>query len=171
MKRKYGHLHKSFCGIGVALICFLMLLPFLPFLPVGAQPTPPSDSGREPEVDMKIRLFFEALKGNSTSTFEELLRHSPYDSFDTRQTLPELRKKIEELLLNYGGILNYERYDTKRIGEDLVLSRYILKCENGPIVWTFAFYRKPAATTTSITGSNTWMFQQLHFDTDLRSLL
>ena len=168
MKRNEEHLYKSFCVIGAALIGCLLLLPSLPFFPAGAQTPSLND-----EVDVQINAFFTAFsssRGNPFSALEDLLRQSPYDFSETGQAMTELRKKTEELSEQYGGILHHEKYDTKEIGKDIIVSRYILKYENGPVVWTFVFYRKPAMTT-SLTSLNTWMFVQLHFDTDLRSLL
>ena len=170
--KQYGQLYKNFCGIGAALVCFLLLLYSPLFFPAGAQSASQSDTVREQEVETRIQAFFTALmRNNSVSAFNELLSQSPYGSFETGTALAELRKEIDDLSVQYGTILNYERYDTKRIGEDVVLSRYILKCDNGPVIWTFAFYRKPAMTTGLTSASNPWMFFQLHFDTDLRSLL
>ena len=169
MKRNEKHLYKSFYVMGAALMGCLLLLPFLPFFPAGAQTPSLND-----EVDVQINAFFTAFSGSrgnpSFSAFEDLLRQSPYDFSETGQAMTDLRKKMEELSAQYGLILHHERYDTHRIGEDIIVSRYILKHEHGPVVWTFVFYRKPAMTT-SLASLNTWMFVQLYFETDLRSLL
>ena len=168
MKQSYNPLHRSFCGMGVVLIGILLVLPFFQLFPVGAQSPSLNDGAGEHETDVKIRNFFDALaRGSSTSAFDELLRQSPYGSFDAGQASVELQKKVAEMSGQYGGILHYEKYDAKRIGEDVILTRYILKYDNAPIIWTFAFYRKPTKTTSNAT----WMFVQLHFDTDLRLLL
>ena len=175
MTQQSNHLYRTLCGMGAALICFLLLLSSFQFPPVGAQSQPLTssliDTGREQEIDARIRTFFETLaRGSSTSAFDELLRQSPFSNYEAGQASAELRKKTDELSVQYGGMLNHEKCDFKRIGDDLVLTRYISKHENSPIIWTFAFYRKPAGAT-SITNPNTWMFIQLHFDTDLRLLL
>jgi len=170
--KRYGHLYKSLSGVGVALVCFLLLLPSFHFFPVGAQSTTLSDASREQEIEARIHTFFNALmRSNSATAFEGLLSQSPYSSFETGTVLPELRKEVDDLSDQYGNILNYEKFVTKRIGEDIVLSQYILKCDKGPVIWTFAFYRKPAMPGSISSGAGTWMFVQLHFDTDLRTLL
>ena len=170
MEQQYRHMYKQFFGTGIALICFLLLLPFLPFRPVGAQSQPPTDTSREQEIDAKIKSFFEILaRGNPSLAFDGLLSQSPYSTLDAGQASTELRSTVDELSTRLGGILNYERYDTQRIGDDIILTRYVLKYENAPVVWTFAFYRKPALSPS--VPSNSWMFVQVHFDTDLRLLL
>ena len=169
MKRNKGHLYKNFCVVGAALIGCLLLLPSLPFFPAGAQTPSLND-----EVDVQIHAFFTTFSSSrsnsAVSAFEELLRQSPYDFSETGKAMTDLRKKTGELSEQRGAILHHEKYDSKEIGKDIIVSRYILKYENGPVVWTFVFYRKPAMTT-SLASLNTWMFVQLHFDTDLRSLL
>ena len=166
MERKYNRLYKNLCGIGAALLCFLLLLPSLRFLPTEAQPV---DTGRDHEFDVKIRTFFDSLaKGNSATAFEELLRQSPLASSGAdSQSTEQLRNKVNELEMRFGKILHYEKYETKPIGEDIRLVRYILKYEQYPVIWTFTLYRKPVPLTSSSSMTNPWGLVELHFDTNL----
>jgi len=165
-------MYRFFCGTGAALICVLLLLSSLQFIPVGAQSQSMSDTGRESDVDVKIRDFFDTLvRGNSSSAFDALLRQGPLGSSDAAQASTELRNKVDELQTQLGNILKYEKYDTKWIGEDVLLIRYILKYEHAPVIWTFTLYRKPAMTPSMTNPNTTWMFIQLHFDTDMKILL
>ena len=171
MARQYGHMYKVFWGMSAALVCFLLVLPSLRLLPAGAQSPSLTETGREYEADVKIRAFFDSLiRGNSTA-YDELLRQSPFGSSDAVQAVTELRNKVEELQTQVGGILAYEKYDTKRVGEDVFLVRYILKYEQAPVIWTFTFYRKPALTTSISSPNSAWMFIQLNFDADIKNLL
>ena len=167
MKRQYNHPYKSLCGIGAASVCFLLLLPCFRLLPVGAQLQTSVDASRDLEFDTKIRDFFDTIKrGNSSLALEELLRQSPLDSSNASSHLTELRNKIEEMKERFGEILRWEKYETKRIGEDIILIRYILKYERYPVIWTFTLYRKPSVSS-SITNTNPWGLIELHFDTNL----
>jgi hypothetical protein len=121
---------------------------------------------RNSEFDSKIRSFFEALsKNNNTSAIEELLRQSPLGSPSASPQQAELMKQIEEITKQFGSILNWEKIDSKRVGEDIVILHYVLKCEQYPLIWTFTFYRKPLSAP-SITQSP-WTIIELHFNTDL----
>jgi hypothetical protein len=70
-----------------------------------------------------------------------------------------------------GAILSFEKLDTKRIGTSITLVQYVLMYDRHPVVWTFAFYRKPSSTPSITTSSPTWVLVELRFDTDMKSLL
>ena len=174
MKRQNGHLYRGLCGIGAALICLLLLLPSLPFRMVEAQSQTPTqtlnDTSEEHETDAIIQVFFDALmKGNSTSAFDELFRHSVFLPTEVEQLSMMIRNKLAELSIRNGKILDYKKINTKRIDEDFVLGLYITKSEKAPQIWVFAFYRNP--TTTGITNDNPWALVQFNLEADLRLLL
>lgn len=172
MERQHKKLYTIFCVLGTMLVCFLLLLPSLRLKPVGAQSQTLTDTGREHDLDVKIRSFFDTLaKENSALAFEGLLRQSPLNSFDASQASTDLRNKVDELQTQFGGILGYEKYDLNRVGEDIVIIRYVLKYEHHPTVWTFTFYRKPALTTSLTNTSNSWGVVEVNFDTDMKRLL
>ena len=163
MTRQYNRLYKSFFGIGVLLMCIL-LLPSLRILPVGAQAQPVPGTGREQELESRIDAFFGTLsRGNSDSAFNELLRMSPLVSSGAVTQMNALRNRVDELK-RFGEILSWERYETKQIGIDVSVVRYVLKYESHPVNWTFVFYRKPPSAS-STAGSNPWVVIELHFDT------
>jgi hypothetical protein len=165
MERKYEPLYKIFFGVGAALLCVLLLLSALRMAPADAQTQPPADTGREQELDARIVNFFRTLAGGDSRTaFEELLRGSPLGSPSAGSQSTELRNKVEELKTDFGEILNWERYEAKRIGDDIVLVRHILKYEQYPVIWTFKFYRKPSNTPSM---TNPWVLIELHFDTNI----
>ena len=169
--KQNGYLYRNLCGIGAALICLLLLLPALPFRTVEAQSQPLNDTSGEHETDAKIQVFFDALmKGESSSAFDELFRQGTFKSpIEKEQASTMMRGRLGEASVRLGEILDYKIYDTKRIDEDIVLSRYILKFEDGPTLWTFMFYRKP--TAAGITNDNPWRLVAINFDGDLRLLL
>jgi len=172
MKQQNNHVYKSFCGAGAALICLLLLFSVFPFLPTDAQIPPSIDAGGNVDFDTRIKAFFTTLaNGSSASAFEELLRQSPLGSPDINSQAAEqrneLRSKTDDLKTQLGEIVKWEKYETKYIGEDIALIRYILKHEHYPVIWTFTFYRKPVPAS-SFSSSNSWVVIGLDFDTNLR---
>jgi hypothetical protein len=167
MKRQYDILYKNLICIGAALICFLLLLPAFRLTQTEAQIPPTGDTNRDSDLDSRIQTFFMTLQRTtiSTSAFDELLRGSPLGSLDADQR-SGLRSKVDDLKKDFGEIINWEEYESKQIGKDVRLVRYILKYEHYPVIWTFAFYRKPTTSSSSLTAS--WVLVKLEFDTELR---
>jgi hypothetical protein len=160
-------LYKYLCGAGTIIVCFVLLLPAFQLLPVGAQPPLSAETNRDQDIDVKIRTFFETLaKGNSAPAFEELLRQSPLADAPAGTQNAELHTKVEELKAQFGKVLNWEKYEVKRFGEDVVMMRYILKYDQYPVMWTFTFYRKPVSSTAAAGMNNPWTLIELHFDTN-----
>ena len=180
MERQYGHLYTNLFGIGAVSLCFLLLLQALWFLPVGVQAQfpvgtqsqPPADTNRD-DLESRVVSFFETLRrGNSHSAFSALLQGSPLDAPEASTQSIELRTRVEELPEQFGNIFHWERLETKRVGANIALIRYVLLYDNYPVIWTFMFYRKPPLTTsTTASNPNLWVLVELHFDTDMKSLL
>jgi len=160
----------------LAVLCFPLLFPSSPFQTVGAESLTPitvlNDPGGKHETDARIHVFFDALmKGNTASAFDEIFRQSTAKSpLEKEQFSMMMTGRVNEMSVRLGKMLDYKIYDTKWIDEDIVFSRYILKCEDGPAVWTFMFYRTPT-TTTGITNNNPWRLHTITFEGDLRPLL
>jgi hypothetical protein len=158
----------------LALVGFSLLLSAPHFQTVEAQslspPTVPNDICEEHETDAKVQTFFNAIiKENSSSAYDELVRQSAFLPTEKEQIAMQMRNRLAEVSVRYGEMLDYKKYGTRRIDEDIVLSQYILKCENAPILWTFGFYRKQ--TTSDITNDAPWLLFQLNLDTDVRVLM
>jgi len=166
MTRKYDHWYKSLYGIAAVLVFFLLLFPALRLTPTEAQITSTTDVSREQGLDVRIQDFFTSLKrGNLTPAFEEFLKHSSYGSSSAEPQVSDLRKEVEKAGTQFGEIQNWEKYEVKPIGSDIILVRYILKYDRHPVMWTFLFYRKPSSTLT-IASPSTWELIQLYFDTN-----
>jgi hypothetical protein len=166
MKRQYN-LYKSLYGIGAAVVFFLLLFPVFRLISTDAQTT---DTARKQELNGRIQSFFGALsKGNSALAFEGLLNQSPLGSMIASTELTEMRNKVGEFKIKFGEIIRWDEYDSKPIGEDIIVIRYILKYDQYPVIWTFVFYRKPSPTM-SINNQNLWGLVEVHFDTNLGNL-
>jgi hypothetical protein len=145
---------------GIVLLLFLLFLPSVPLRPVGAQQ---ATGDPYKELDEKIRSFFDSLiSGNTTSAFENLLFQSPLGS--SSAPVAEIRNKLDDTKKHIGEFHAYEYYEAKPIGKDIVLIRYILKCEYYPVVWTFTFYRKPSLQSSTGTP---WQLVEMRFDSNL----
>ncbi|MDR3233418.1 MAG: hypothetical protein LBT46_07130 [Planctomycetaceae bacterium] len=144
-----------------------LLLPALRIVPVGAQPTS-GETLRDTEFDAKIRAFFNNLSKSDTQTaLDDLLRQSPLGTPSAAKQISELKTQIDEMNIHFGSILDSEKQDVKHIGEDITVIRYILKCEQYPVIWTFTFYRKPIQPLSATPILNPWTLIELHFDTNL----
>jgi hypothetical protein len=81
-----------------------------------------------------------------------------------------MKTKLDDVKTRFGSFKDYEKIDAKPIGKDLVIIRYLLKCELYPVVWTFTFYRRPTSPTTLTTAAQ-WQIVGLRFDTNLDILI
>jgi len=166
MKRRYNSLYKTFLGMGAALVCSLLLLPVLRIIPADAQPI--STDGRDQEIEGRIIAFFDSLqRGNLSTAFDGLLIQSPLNLSESASQLAELKNKTEEARNQFGEILNWERYDSKQIGADVIVIRYILKYDRYPVIWSFAFYRKPSSSPVSVMNPNRSVLVEVQFDPSL----
>jgi len=126
----------------------------------------PGDEAADPAVaklDDTMGRFFELLgKGDAAKALNDLLK----DSGLLRQSdaLKGLLEKSKDLDKKYGRYRGFDRIDAKRIGKDLILVRYLYKCEEFPVVWTVAFYRD---FKRGDVDANSWGIVSLRFDTDL----
>ena len=149
---------------GVFLL--FLVLALIAYIPVGAQQTTfPSDPTRE--LDERIKLFFnDILRGNTSKAFEDL-----FHPLSGSEPLAGMRVKLEDAKEQFGMLRNYERIDSRAVGEDLVFVWYLLKYDKHPVTWTFTFYRRPVETGMGVTSSNPWLLIGLRFDTNLDPLL
>jgi hypothetical protein len=116
----------------------------------------------------RVSLFLEGVShGDTQPAYEELLRGSQLiTQTEAVEELVQKTSRIEEL---YGEYREFEQVDAKPIGKDLVLMRYLYKCESFPVVWYFTFYRTPARGE-SAAENGSWRIIAVRFDTRLEQL-
>ncbi len=116
----------------------------------------------------KVTQFLERVSLNETDTaFAELLSGSALaKQTDEIKQLVEQTRTIES---KYGKYRSFERVAAKRIGADVVLLKYLYKCENYPVVWYFTFYRDFRRGEVA-PESNQWTLIAVRFDTRLEML-
>jgi hypothetical protein len=132
-----------------------------------------SDDSKEKDtvlnaLDARATQFLEGVSlGQSQSAFKDLLSGSQL--LKQADALRDLIARTNDLEAKYGAYRSFEKISAKRIGTDLVLMRYLYKCENFPVVWHFTFYRTPGAGDMRAKGG-TWRVVAVRFDTELEQL-
>ncbi len=134
----------------------------------------------EQQFEQKISTFFNDLTtpgGSAKSALEELFRDGPL-SRNTAEMVDSMAAKYQELKDSGIGTFHaVERIDRKLIGKDVIVFRYLYKCDNFPVVWYFTFYRfqrsaaAGGAPSSSISSNYpTWSVIGIRFDTNLEPL-
>ena len=117
-------------------------------------------------LDDEIKSFLEAVSlGQVQSAYDELLLGSHLAKQD--KALKKLVEQTQELQSKYGEYRAFEQIAARRIGNDLVLLKYLYKCEHFPVVWYFTFYRTPGETPPE---NSNWRVVIVRFDTELELL-
>jgi hypothetical protein len=116
----------------------------------------------------RVSSFLEGVsRGTQQAAYEELLRGSQLVT--QTEAVEALAQETAQIEQKYGQYREFERVDAKQIGKDLVLMRYLYKCDNFPVVWYFTFYRTP--TRGELAGENAaWRAVTVRFDTRLERL-
>ena len=119
-------------------------------------------------INSHVGPFFEGVSlGQAQNAFNVLLADSPLQKQD--EAVNTLIAKTKEIEKNYGRYRAYERVSIRSVGTDLVLAKYLYKCEKLPVIWYFTFYRNPAPGNPS-PEEDAWRVIAVRFDTDLDSL-
>jgi hypothetical protein len=119
----------------------------------------------------KVAQFLEGVSlGTPTATstaYQALLAGSPLQK--QAQAVEALIEKTDRLQEQFGPYREFEQIAARRVGNDLVLLKYLYKCESFPVVWYFTFYRTPRADVPP-EKNDTWRVIIVRFDTELELL-
>ncbi len=119
----------------------------------------------------RINGFFESVAlGQAQTAYAKLLVGSPL--LKQNEQVAGLVRKTAEIDKTFGAYRGFEQILARRVGKDLVLMRYLYKCENFPVVWHVAFYRdqREPSPGSSSNGAESWRVISIRFDTDLDAL-
>jgi len=105
----------------------------------------------------RIQAFFTSLERSSA-----LLAYQEMLSGSQQNTIQETAQKTEDMIKS-SSRWRLEHLETKPVGDDLMLVRYLHKNETCPVIWYFTFYRPQS-------GTRTWNCIAIRFDTDYDSL-
>jgi len=125
-------------------------------------PSPDVEALRE-----SIGNFFENLSDpnkGSVAAVEDFLKNSAMSEAGKTRLVDGL-KKING---NLGAYVAYEPIGVKSLGNDLVVFRYLYKCQDYPIIWYFTYYR-PRAKSGDATAN--WSLIGFRYDTNLDAAL
>lgn len=174
--------HSLIIIISLSVAVFVSQL--RPGEPVNAQPTGTTSGSLAAEneyrdLEKRIETFFGELQAASSAgkPFEDLLKGGPL----SRETemFAEMGKSLGTIQQQFGAYRSNEQISVRTFGKqkDLLIMRYLYKCEHHPVVWYFTFYRSsppststtPGAGAATTTGGN-WNIIGIRFDTDLDKL-
>ncbi len=134
-----------------------------------AQETSPPRDTVLTSLGDRASLFFEGLSRNQTAeAFRELLAGSALA--DREDAVKQLVAQTAQLAAKYGRYRGAEQIGSRRVGQDLVLLRYLGKYDQSPVVWTFAFYRPPPLAGAAPADPEPWRVVSVQFHTDLERL-
>lgn len=119
------------------------------------------------KLNDKIMRFLQSVaQGDEDDAFNEVLAGSQLN--EQAGAIKGLVDKSKEIVDRYGAHRENEAISAKRIGKDVVLLKYLFKCEKFPVVWHVTYYRDSPRSTTS--SDDHWVVIALRFDTQLESL-
>ena len=151
------------------MMCLAALAVVASALPAGSQEPPTAEEDATiAKLHARTVQFLEGVSlGRVESALAELVSGGSLAKQD--EAIRKLTEQTRELESKYGKYRAFERIDARRIGEDLVLAKYLYKCENYPVVWYFTYYRDFKRSDAAPESDN-WILIALRFDTDLELL-
>ena len=168
------HAVRIFCGFRIApcLLVFVALAFFWRAETAMGQgsdlsPSTPVVSDLE-ALRSVVKTFFENISDPAAGPqkgLETLLKNSPFDGESKEEMMKALSEKISSINEQFGAYVSFEPIGVKSIGRDLIILRYLYKCQNYPIVWYFIFYRPLSADGES--GSKSWFLIHFYYDSQL----
>ncbi len=150
------------------VLAFLLTASILLSAPlVAAQDEPPLADPVVAKLDQRVMRFLEAVAaGKQSDAFADLLLGSQL--VEQESAVRALVDKSKEIPQRYGAYRASEQLSAKRIGKDLVLLKYLFKCEKFPVVWYVAFYRDLSRQASGT--DDYWVVISVRFDTQIEQL-
>jgi hypothetical protein len=120
------------------------------------------------KVKARVGQFLDGVALGTTKTaYEQLLAGSPLGK--QTEAVEDLVRKTDRLKEMYGPYYAFEPIASRRVGSDLILLRYLYKCQDFPVVFYFTFYRTPQRDAPTEKSGN-WRVIIVRFDTELELL-
>ena len=152
--------------IALVLLCLVAGLP----LAARGGPTADEPTATDPVVsklDQRVMRFLDGVSsGKESDAFAELLVGSQL--VEQSAAVRGLVEKSREIPQRYGAHRESEQLSAKRLGKDVVLMKYLFKCEKFPVVWYIAFYRDFSRQANA--SDDHWVVISVRFDTQVDRL-
>ncbi len=117
----------------------------------------------------RVSLFFESVSSGQTSeAFRELLAGSAL--VEQEDALKQLVEQTAQLATKHGRYRGAEQIGARRIGQDVVLLRYLGKYDQCPVIWSFVYYRPPAPVGATAAEPEPWRIVSVQFHTEWERL-
>jgi hypothetical protein len=148
---------------------------FALLMPLGGRMASAQEFPKEPDRELvpleeKVVQFLNGVSaGEAQTAYQALLAGSRLAAPDKAEAFKKLVETTDELEKKFGPFREFEQIGSKRVGKDLVLLKYLYKCEQFPVLWYFAFYRPPSAGETA-NDNAAWRVVSVRFDTKLELL-
>jgi hypothetical protein len=159
-------LKRRRASLGLALFATVALL-LGTMLSRGQNSTATNDAVVQHLENQVDRFLGVLADGQVDDAFDDLLAGSP--ALRASASVGELKLQTKEIEERFGRNRGYERLSGHRIGQDIVILKYLYKCENYPVVWYFTFYRT-LSSATMVPPTPTWRLISLRFDTQVELL-
>jgi hypothetical protein len=152
--------------LGLGLLTVSML--FGVVHPAPGQERPAAKDPTLAVLEARASQFLEGVSlSQSQTACQELLAGSPL--LKQTEALKSLVEKTKELEKKYGHYRAFEQIAAKHVGSDLVVLKYLYKCEQLPVVWYFTFYRT-SAPGEAPPEKDAWRVITVRLDTELEAL-
>ncbi|MBQ9874997.1 MAG: hypothetical protein IJM30_11100 [Thermoguttaceae bacterium] len=138
-------------------------------LEVGAQQPAQTEQQGTDRLRDSIAAFLDNLadpKG-AQKAVDDFLKNSPLG--ENEKTKTKIVDGLKTVNANFGNYVACESIGVKTVGTDLIVFRYLYKCENYPIVWYFTYYRPRPKNSDAPTGD--WKLIGFRYDTNLDAAL
>jgi len=119
-----------------------------------------------PGLKERVQVFFGTLNVQSIDSYQKACQKITEGSQTSEADIMEMAKKTDEMITmitRSSSRCSHEFLDSKPVGSDLILMRYLYKSDT-PVIWYFTFYRSQTAARP------TWNCIGIRFDTDIDSL-
>ena len=119
------------------------------------------------DLQEKAEYFLDDVANDEIqAAYETLLKDGPLEDFINESALAT---KTGKLKTKYGDARDFQLVQSKSVGKNLVVMKYLQEFREFPVVWYFTFYRR--GDDLQSRNDKEWVVVTVRFDTNLEGLL